>query len=143
MNKFLVLLLIPFSLFSQETSEPVNRKSNRTIAHFDDTTGVFKRLLITLVDRGYIIESKEYDAGLITTKEATMPGGWIFPVIVKAIFRDSTVMLSIVAYPGKYDWYGLYTKSKGRTVFSAAWKELMIITEALKPKYIAYRELKQ
>jgi len=78
------ILLISVKGFAQETTEPIKNKSNRIILHFKDTTGLFTRLAKDLIDRGYELETKDRDLGILKTKPTDQPGGWSFKNEIKA-----------------------------------------------------------
>ena len=97
MKKILHLLCVfAFSIITctaQETTEPVLKSSNRIILHFDDTTGVFTQLGRLLIDRGYDIEMKDREFGILRTKPSKYYSYSNYHAEIKSIFRDSTVTL--------------------------------------------------
>lgn len=125
---------------AQETTEPVLKKSNRIILHFDDTTGLFTRMGRLLIDRGYDIEYKDREFGILRTKPKLYYSGYNTYAELKTIFRDSTVTL--------YSDYGIdnpirevrYVTPKGilNNFANRVWAEMMKIAELLKPKTITY-----
>lgn len=137
----LFFILTSINVFSQETSEPVRNKSNRIILHFKDTTGLFVRLSKDLVDKGYDMENRDREIGLIKTKPTEHPGGWSFKNEIKAVFRDSTIVLSDVMYSGGYTFDLFYVTRKG-VIHSKAWSQMMEIANGLKPDAITYLEVK-
>lgn len=143
MKRLLVsLFLLPvLSVFSQETAEPIKNKSNRIILHFKDTTGLFIRFAKDLIDRGYELESKDRDLGILKTKPTDQPGGWGFQNEIKAVFRDSTITLSDNMYSGGYKFDLFYVTRKG-VIHYKAWGHLMEIANGFKPELITYSEQK-
>jgi hypothetical protein len=135
------VLLIYVEGMGQETVEPVKNKSNRIVLHFNDTTGLFTRLAKDLIDRGYELETKDRDLGMLKTKPTDQPGGWSFKNEIKAVFRDSTIVLSDIMYSGGYKFDLCYVTRKG-IIHYKAWSHLMEIANGLKPERIAYMEQK-
>lgn len=138
---FILLLITGQLMAQQQTAEPIKNKSNRIILHYKDTTGLFIRLAKDLIDRGYEIETKDRDLGIVKTKPTDQPGGWSFKNEIKAVFRDSTITFSDVMYSGGYKFDLLYVTRKG-IIHYKAWNHLMEIASALKPDYITYTEQK-
>jgi hypothetical protein len=141
--KYLMITVLCFvcsSMFAQETLEPVKNKSNRIILHYKDTTGLFIRTAKELIDRGYDLETKDQETGIIKTKVRNLPGGWSHSVQVRCLFRDSTLTFS-ATQPKDFSWDIFYTIRKGST-FYQTWKELMGIANQLKPDQISYIEQK-
>lgn len=136
-----VFTFITTSAQAQQTPEPVKNKSNRIILHFKDTTGLFIRFAKDLIDKGYDLETKDRDLGIIKTKPMEQPGGWSFENEIKAVFRDSTVTLSDVMHTGGYKFDLWYVTKKG-IIHYKAWNYMMEIANALKPDYITYAEQK-
>lgn len=134
-------LVACFSLKAQETSEPVKNKSNRIILHFKDTTGLFTKIAKDLIDRGYEIETKDRDLGILKTSPTDQPGGWGFKNEIKSVFRDTTITLSDVMYSSGYKFDLFYVTRKG-VIHYKAWSHLMEIANALKPDFITYSEQK-
>jgi hypothetical protein len=130
---------------AQETAQPVINKSNQIILHFDDTTGVFTRLGRLLIDRGYDIEMKDREFGILRTRPAKYYSYANYHAEIKSIFRDSTVTL--YAYTGQNEFNDevKYTTRKGflYTTTNKAWVEMMRIAETLKPKTITYAHVEQ
>lgn len=151
MNKLYLsffLLLSGAAVLAQETTTPVKNKSNRIILHFSDTTGKFTQLAHIFIDRGYDIDMKDRELGILRTKPSPLPGGESFTdqLEVKTIFRDSTITFSGVAYR---EYHGRdfvsydikveasYTKSWYRNII-LSWEEMGKIAELLKPTFITY-----
>lgn len=124
----------------QQTAEPVKNKSNRIILHFKDTTGMFIRLAKDLIDRGYELETKDRETGIIKTKVMNLPGGWSHSVQIKSVFRDSTITLS-ATQPRDFSFDIFYMARKG-TTFHQTWNELLYLANQLKPESITYMEQK-
>ena len=152
MNKLYLLscflLLTGASILAQETTTPVLNKSNRIILHFKDTTGLFMQLARLLIDRGYDIEMKDRELGILRTKPSPLRGGnsWTDQVQILTIFRDSTVTFSgitystssshdFVVYENKYEVS--YSKRWFRNLM-LSWEEMQKIGELLKPASISY-----
>lgn len=131
---------------AQETPEPVFNKTNRIILHFDDTTGLFTQFGRLLINRGYDIEWKDREFGIIRTQSRVSSLTPRYPVKVKTIFRDSTVTLyADEQYPNGFYQEIMYTTKK-RFPYSTSskfWLELMEIAELLKPKTITYSRFEQ
>lgn len=125
---------------SQETTEPINKKSNRIIFHFNDTTGLFTSLTKILIDKGYDLETKDRETGVIKTKTRDMPGGWAFSIQMRALFRDSTVTFS-ATQPRDFSWDIFYLAGKG-TTFNKIWNEMLAIGQEMKPLRIGYLYVK-
>jgi hypothetical protein len=136
----IIFTLISLSAFSQETTEPVKNKSNRIILHFSDTTGLFIKLSKDLIDRGYDLDTKDREVGIIKTKVRNLPGGWAHSVQVRCLFRDSTVTLS-ATQPKDFSFDIFYMTRKGST-FYQTWNELLNLANQLKPDRIGYSEAK-
>lgn len=124
---------------AQETTEPVKNKSNRIILHFKDTTGLFIRTAKELVDRGYDLEIKDRETGVIKTKIRDLPGGWSHSVQIRALFKDSTLTFS-ATQPRDFSWDIFYMTRK--STFSQTWNELLFLSNKLQPVSIGYAEQK-
>lgn len=138
---FFLYILPALPALSQQTTEPVKNKSNRIILHFKDTTGLFIRLAKDLIDRGYELDTKDRDIGILVTKPTDQPGGWSFKNEIKAVFRDSIITLSDVMYSGGYKFDLCYVARKG-IIHYKAWNHIMEIANSLKPEQITYTEAK-
>lgn len=139
--KFFLILLLPFFAYSQETAEPVHKKSNRIIGHYNDTAGLFKKVLIKMVDRGYSIDNKDSEAGLINFRIPSIPG-YSPEGVVRMIIRDSTLTMSGAAL-NQFRFDAMYIKSKGKTVVTIMWAELEKIMAMLEPASITYTQVKE
>lgn len=137
-----LILLISINCFAQpqQTTEPVKNKSNRIILHFKDTSGLFTKLAKDLIDRGYDLETKDRETGVIKTKVRNLPGGWAHSVQVKCLFRDSTLTFSAIQ-PKDFSFDVFYMTRKGST-FYQTWNELLFLANQLKPDFITYSEQK-
>lgn len=136
-------------MFAQDTTTvPVLNKSNRIILHFTDTTGKFIQLARMLVDRGYDIEMKDRELGVLRTKPSALRGGNSFfdQVEIKTVFRDSTITFSAVSYTEstgsdfvryKITYEVFYSKKPHRNIM-LSWEEMVKIAEVLKPAFITY-----
>ncbi|MBO9202805.1 MULTISPECIES: hypothetical protein [Niastella] len=142
------LLLAGVSVLAQDTTAPILNKSNRIILHFTDTTGKFMQLTRLLIDRGYDIEMKDRELGILRTKPSPLRGGYAFSdqLEVKTLFRDSTITFSGVTYSEStgHDFviYQVrnevsYSKTMYRNIM-LSWEELGKIAELLKPAFITY-----
>jgi hypothetical protein len=155
MKRLFLLLLIITSLYSyaqesskktnkaailQETTEPIKGKSNRIIFHFNDTSGLFSSLSKILTDKGYDLEVKDRETGVIKTKTRDMPGGWAFSIQMRALFRDSTVTFS-ATQPKDFSWDIFYLSGKG-TTFNKIWNEILAIGEEMKPLRVGFLYVK-
>lgn len=136
----IVLLIAVKSQGQIQTAEPIKNKSNRIILHFRDTTGLFTRLAKDLIDRGYDLETKDRETGVIKTKVRNLPGGWSHSVQIRALLRDSTLTFS-ATQPNDFSWDIFYMTRKG-TTFHQTWNELMNIALQLQPDRIRYAEAK-
>ena len=152
MNKLYLsffLLLTSASMLAQDTTTtPVPDKSNRLILHFKDTTGKFTQLAHIFIDRGYDIDMKDREFGILRTKPSPLHGGDSFTdqLEIKTIFRDSSITFSGVTYS---EWWGRdgttykvtsevhYLKKNNRNIM-LSWEELGKIAELLKPAFITY-----
>jgi hypothetical protein len=151
MNKFylaIFLFLTGASVLAQDTTAPVLNKSNRIILHFADTTGKFMQLAHILIDRGYDIEMKDHELGILRTRPGPLRGGYSFTdqVEIKTVFRDSTITFSGVTYTESsgqdFVRYQItnevaYSKKQHRNVM-LSWEEMGKIAELLKPASITY-----
>jgi len=150
MNKLYLsffLLLTGASVLAQDTTAPVLNKSNRIILHFTDTTGKFTQLARLLIDRGYDIDMKDRELGILRTKPSPLRGGYVFTdqVEIKTIFRDSTITFSGVTYSESSHDFIIslvrnevsYTKKWYRNIL-LSWEEMEKIAELLKPAFITY-----
>jgi hypothetical protein len=133
------MLITAIHISAQETSTPILNKSNRIILHFDDTTGLFTQLARILIDRGYDIEMKDRELGILRTKPSPLPVGPSFynQLELKTIFRDSTITFSGVGYLSDSKFEVLFTKRWTRLLM-LSWEEMMTIAELLKPDFISY-----
>jgi hypothetical protein len=125
---------------AQETTEPVLKSSNRIILHFDDTTGLFTRIGRLLMDRGYDIEFKDREFGILRMKPKIYYTEYNSFAALKTIFRDSTVILYSDFGFDDYIRDVKYTTQKGllKGISTKTWTEMMKIAELLKPKTITY-----
>lgn len=136
-KNLLLLCAFTFAIITctaQETIQPVLHSSNRIILHFDDTTGVFTQLGRLLIDRGYDIEMKDREFGILRTKPRIYYSDYSFHAEIKTIFRDSTVTIYGDTRFDNYYRDVRYTTKKG----NKTWIEMMKIAEILKPKTITY-----
>jgi len=146
MNKlyvFFILLLFTTSAWAQETTAPVWNKSNRIILHFNDTTGLFTKLARILIDRGYDIDMKDHELGILRTEPSKAIDN-VFgtdQLAIKTIFRDSTITFSGELYSVSdshvYKYEVVYAKKLFRDNLTS-WKEMMQIVEQLQPASISY-----
>lgn len=137
---FSTLIFYSVTINAQETSEPIKNKSNRIILHFKDTTGLFIRFAKDLIDRGYELDTKDREIGIIKTKVRNLPGGWAHNVQLKCLFRDSTMTLS-ATQPGDFSFDVFYLTRKSST-FYQTWNELLYLANNMKPFRIGYSEVK-
>jgi hypothetical protein len=151
MSKFYLsffLLMTGVSVLAQDTTAPVLNKSNRIILHFTDTTGKFTQLARILIDRGYDIDMKDRELGILRTKPSPLHGGAHFTdkVEIKTIFRDSTITFSGVTYTESYGHdfvrYEIesevsYSKKKYRNIM-LSWEEMGKLAQLLQPAFITY-----
>lgn len=145
MNKlsFILCFILLISIKSeaqQQTSQPIKNKSNRIILHYNDTSGLFTKLAKDLIDRGYDLEIKDRETGVIKTKVRNLPGGWAHSVQIRALFRDSTLTFS-ATQPKDFSWDIFYVTRKGSTLYQT-WNELLYIANELNPDRISYAEQK-
>jgi hypothetical protein len=142
------LLLTGASVLAQDSTAPVLNKSNRIILHFTDTTGKFTQLAHLFIDRGYDIDMKDRELGILRTKPGPLRGGTSFTdqVEIKTIFRDSTITFSGVTYSESYTHdfarYQIknevaYSKKEDRNIM-LSWEEMGKLAELLKPAFITY-----
>ena len=135
-------------MLAQDTTAPVLNKSNRLILHFTDTTGKFSQLARILIDRGYDIDMKDRELGILRTKPSPLRGGNDFTdqLEIKTIFRDSTITFSGVTYTEAtaHDFVvyeikneAVYSHNYGRNTM-LSWQEMQKIAELLKPAFIIY-----
>ena len=152
MNKLYLLsfflLLNGATIMAQETTTPVLNKSNRIILHLKDTTGLFTQLARLLIDRGYDIDMKDRELGILRTKPTPLRGGysWSDQLEILTIFRDSTITFSGISYStsisqdlARYEIKSevSYSKKWDRNIM-LSWEEMMTIAELLKPMSISY-----
>jgi hypothetical protein len=130
---------------AQETTEPVINKSNRIILHFDDTTGIFNQLGRILIDRGYDIEWKDREFGILRTRPAKYYSNANYHSEIKSIFRDSTVTLYAHTGYSEINDEVKYTIKKGiiHGLDNKIWAEMMKMAEMLKPQKITYTRVEQ
>jgi len=145
---FIFLLPTGTAVLAQDTTVPILNKSNRIILHFTDTAGKFTQLARILIDRGYDIDMKDRELGILRTKPGPLRGGIFFTdqVEIKTIFRDSTITFSGVTYSEGYG-HGFaryeiknevsYSKKLYRNIM-LSWEEMVKIAELLKPAFITY-----
>ena len=129
---------------AQETTEPVKKSSNRIILHYDDTTGLFTQLVKIFIDKGYDIEWKDREFGILrTAPKYLLEQNQTFSVI-KALFKDSTIIM--YGFGRQYDFYNearssvLKKENKG-SMATRTWNEIMKIAELMKPKSITYSQV--
>jgi hypothetical protein len=144
------LLSTGASLQAQDTTTtPVLNKSKQIILHFTDTVGKFSQLARILVDRGYDIEMKDRELGILRTKPGPIRGGSNFTdqVEIKTIFRDSTISFLGVTYEQGYGRDLSRYEVKSEAIYSTkkilrnnmlSWEEMVRIAELLKPAFITY-----
>jgi len=146
MNKlylFCFLLFFTATALAQETTAPVWNKSNRIILHFNDTTGLFTQLARIFIDRGYDIEMKDRELGILRTEPYRLPGSDLSndQVKIKTIFRDSTITFSGELYSegssAVYKYNVVYAKKLFRANLQS-WEEMLQIAELLQPASISY-----
>jgi hypothetical protein len=152
MNKLYLLSCFLFlfgtNVPAQETSTPVLNKSNRIILHFTDTTGKLTQLARIFIDRGYDIDMKDRELGILRTKPSPLRDGysWFDQVEILTIFRDSTITFSGITYSistsndfVKYeDKYEVSYSKKGYRNIMLSWEEMTKIAELLKPASLSY-----
>ena len=148
MYLYLFLLMTGTSVLAQDTTAPVLNESNRIILHFADTSGKFLQLAHIFIDRGYDIDMKDPELGILRTKPGPLRGGDSFTdqVEIKTIFRDSTITLSGVTYyqATGHDWsiYDIKREvsysTKRYSNVRLSWEELEKIAALLKPAFITY-----
>jgi hypothetical protein len=133
-------LITAITCTAQETTQPVLNKSNRIILHFDDTTGIFTKLGRILVDRGYDIDFKDRELGVLRTKARVWSTYNYSYAEIKTIFRDSTVTIYAASRSQDYVQAVRFTQIKGFTkvTTNSAWVEMMNIADLLKPASISY-----
>lgn len=137
----LAALLSPICIIAQETSEPIKNKSNRLILHFKDTTGVFTQLAKEFIDRGYDIETKDRELGILKTKPGPV-SKYGFEMEYKAIFRDTTITISSASFNGGYKFDVFYIPKKKGHLIGVSWLEMTNLAALLKPNFITYTEIK-
>jgi hypothetical protein len=133
---------------AQETTTPVLNKSNRIILHFTDTTGLFTQLARLYIDRGYDIDMKDRELGILRTKPGPLRGGysWSDQVQILTIFRDSTITFSGISYSSSMSQDFVVYQIKSEVSYSKkwnrnlmlSWEEMRTIAELLKPTSISY-----
>jgi hypothetical protein len=151
MNKLYLsffLLLTGASVLAQETTAPILNKSNRIMLHFTDTTGKFTQLARIFIDRGYDIDMKDRELGILRTKPGPLRGGTGFTdqVEIKTIFRDSTITFSGVTYIESFGHNFAVYQIKREVSYSKrwyrniilSWEEMGKVAELLKPAFITY-----
>lgn len=151
MNKLYLsffLLFTGISVLAQDTTVPVLNKSNRIILHFSDTTGKFMQLARILIDRGYDLDMKDPELGILRTKPSPLRGATSFTdqVEIKTLFRDSTITFSGVTYSessghdfARYEIRSeVYYSKKWYRNIMLSWEEMRKIAELLKPAFITY-----
>lgn len=133
-------LITAITCTAQETTEPIHRKSNRIILHFDDTTGLFLQMGRILIDRGYDIDFKDRELGILRTKQRVWFREYYTYGEIKTIFRDSTVTIYAESHSRDFTYEVKYFQRKGfdKAATNGIWEELMNIANMLRPKYITY-----
>ncbi|OQP58825.1 hypothetical protein A3860_39330 [Niastella vici] len=138
------LLLTGVAALAQDTTAPVLNKSNRIILHFTDTTGKFTQLARLLIDRGYDIDMKDRELGILRTQPSPLRGAsfWTDRVEIKTIFKDSTITFSGVYSYETYEHnlvrYEVFFSKKPDKDIMRSWEEMQTIAELLKPAFITY-----
>jgi hypothetical protein len=142
------LLMTGASVLAQDTSTPVLNNSNRIILHFTDTSGKFPQLARIFIDRGYDIDMKDRELGILRTKPGPLHGAAYFTdqVEIKTIFRDSTITLSGVTYSNAIAQDLSIYETKREVYFSKktprnimlSWVEMEKIAALLQPAFITY-----
>jgi len=146
MNKLYLccfLLLMGASASAQETTDAIWNKSNRIILHFTDTTGLFTQLARIFIDRGYDIDMKDRELGILRTKPSRLPGTDLGTdeLEIKTIFRDNTITFSGALYSEGYSHVYKYDVVYAKKTFRdnlKSWEEMLTIAELLQPASISY-----
>jgi hypothetical protein len=136
-----LFILFAISSIAQETAQPVLQKSNRIILHFKDTTGLFLQLGKIFVDRGYDFEMISPELGLLKTRPSKLPGSSIYKNELRAVFRDSTISFSSVAYFHDCSHEVVFPATR-YNIIDLAWSEMMKIGALLEPASITYAAIK-
>lgn len=126
---------------AQETTQPVLKRSNRIILHYDDTTGLFTQLAKIFIDEGYDIEWKDREFGILRTAPKYLFEYYQTFSVIKSLFRDSTIIL--YGFGRQSDFYTeakflRYKEIYRGDVSYRTWNEMMKIAELMKPKSITY-----
>jgi hypothetical protein len=145
MKKNLQLLcafaLVITTCTAQETTEPVKKSSNRIILHYDDTTGLFTQLVKIFIDKGYDIEWKDREFGIVRTGPKYLFDFAQTFSVIKALLKDSTIIL--YGFGRQYDFYNEARSARNKeenkgSIATRTWNEMMKIAELMKPKSITY-----
>ena len=126
---------------AQETTEPVLKSSNRIILHYDDTTGLFTQLVKILIEKGYDIEWKDREFGILRTAPKYLFEYYETYSVIKSLFRDSTIIL--YGFGRQSDFYTEAKFSKYKEFYRGdvshrTWNDMLKIAELMKPKNITY-----
>jgi hypothetical protein len=126
---------------AQETTEPVKKGSNRIILHYDDTTGLFTQLVKIFMDKGYDIEWKDREFGIVRTGPKYLFEYTQTFSVIKALLKDSTIIM--YGFGRQYDFYNEARSSRNKeenkgSIATRTWNEMMKIAELMKPKSITY-----
>lgn len=134
-----MLVALAINSSAQETTGPVNKKINRIILHFKDTTGLFVQLGRILIDRDYDIDFKDAAFGVIKTKSKRIGSVFNYDFSLKAVFRDSTITFTGLFYnqPGSGP-YDIQYKNAEITK-SGTGKEILAISALLHPASVTYK----
>jgi hypothetical protein len=144
MNKIVLVLsaflITTITCTAQETTTPIHKKSNRIILHFDDTTGLFLQLGRILIDRGYDIDFKDRELGILRTKQRVWLAEYYTFGEIKTIFRDSTVTIYAETHSRDYTYVKRFNQRNdaNQKTTNSVWEEMMKIGNILHPKYITY-----
>ena len=87
MKLLLILLLLPLFAGSQ------NKKDTKIVVIANDTSNLFKRVALELIDWGYVLEEKDADLKFISTGEKSLKKLTASSKI-KVVIKDSVIIFS-------------------------------------------------
>jgi hypothetical protein len=129
---------------AQETTEPVIKSSNRIILHYDDTTGLFTQLFKIFTAKGYDIQLKDREFGILRTAPKHLLESYQHYSLINTLFTDSTIIM--YGFGRQSDFYNeakaaRYKEENKGSIATRTWNEMMTIAELMKPKSITYAHI--
>lgn len=128
-----------FVLFVSVGSFGQKRGDNKIVVTVSDTSDLFRRVALVLVDKGYSLDKKDKELGYITTEPKKLTK-WRPEMKITAQIRDSRIILSGFAdTKGKLAVDGLHSSgtfdpivyASNGSIMSYCWNELVDLGKKL------------